>query len=279
MNKRKCKVLQGIAALVMSAMFLSEAEAFDSPAYFDKNCSSCHSVGGGDDVGPDLKGVVDRRPTDWLVKFIQSSQSLISSGDEAANDLFNKFKKRKMPDQDLKVEEVMALLDYIKAGGPAQVSQDSLPASKASIEDILKGKNIFEGRIALEKGGASCISCHSVDGLAALGGGVLGPSLTQAYSKYEDKGLSKSLAKPGFKVMKEHYADHALTESEVFSLKAFLYDVDKRGSVGEDQQNKFMFLGIGGVLIILGITDFSWRRRRRKHMKPWLSRKDQGGTL
>lgn len=269
MRKTPHSVLLVTAALLQILCLPRAAEAFDAGAYYEKNCSSCHTIGGGDDVGPDLKGVTERRKKEWLIRFIQSSQSVIQSGDPDATALFNKFKQKKMPDQELSPEEVGLILDYITSGGPKEVAIDSKPASAATPADIQKGRDLFTGKIALSAGGASCISCHAAGDIGSLGGGTLGLNLTQAYSKYEDKGLSKALKKPGFRIMKDYYADKPLTDDEAFALKAFLYDVDRTGTQGGNHQKKFLFLGVGGTVIMLGAADFIWRRRRRKSAKPW----------
>lgn len=258
-----------VALTTFLSLISGNARAFEAGAYFEKNCSSCHTVGNGDDVGPDLKGVTDRRKREWLVPFIQSSQTVIQGGDPVANELFGKFKQKKMPDQDLKPEEINAILDYIAGGGPKEVAIDAKPATAATPADIQKGRDLFTGRIRLSAGGASCISCHSAGDVGSLGGGTLGLNLTQAYSKYEDKGLSKALKKPGFRIMKDYYADKPMTDEETFALKAFLYDVDRAGTQGGNHQKKFLFLGLGGTVAMLGAADFIWRRRRRKSAKPW----------
>ena len=77
----------------ITILFSFSATAFEAAEYFDKKCSSYHSIGGGDDVGPDLKGITERRSEEWLVKFIKDSESVIKSGDPMANKLFAKFKK------------------------------------------------------------------------------------------------------------------------------------------------------------------------------------------
>lgn len=256
-------------ALLGFILSTASVSAFEAAPYFEKNCSSCHTVGGGPDVGPDLKGVNDRRPKEWLIPFIQSSQTIVQSGDPYAVNLFNQFKQKKMPDRDLKPEEILSILEFIKSGGPKEAPVDIRPASLATPADIQKGRDLFTGRIALSAGGAPCLSCHTAGDVGLLGGGTMGLNLTQVYSKYEDKGISKSLKKPGFRIMKDYYADKVLTDEEVFALKAFLYDTDRKGPSVGNPQKKFLFLSLGGTILMMGAADFIWRRRRRKSTKPW----------
>jgi mono/diheme cytochrome c family protein len=244
------------------------AHAFDGNTYFEKNCSSCHTVGAGEDIGPDLKGILQRRSEAWLIKFIQSSQDMIQSGDATSVELFNKYKKKKMPDQDLSDAEVRALIQFIAEGGPKEKPLDSKPATEATEADIVLGEQLFLGRQALANGGASCISCHGVGNYGPLGGGSLGPDLSQAYSKYEDKGLAKALAKAAFPVMRHIYGEQPLTDEEAFAIKAFLYKADQEGVVVGAYQKKFIFLGLGGAVIAMGVIDFTWRKRRKKTVKP-----------
>jgi mono/diheme cytochrome c family protein len=262
-------VTAGSFVLLCLCLAASAATAFDAPAYFEKNCSSCHTVGGGDDVGPDLKGVSERRREEWLIPFLQSSQTMIQAGDPVATELFNKFKRKKMPDQDLTADEAKAILAYIRDGGPKEVAIDAKPATAATPADVQKGRDLFTGRVSLAAGGASCLSCHGTGTVGLLGGGSLGPDLTQAYSKYEDKGLSKALKKPGFRIMKDHYADKPLTDEEAFAIKAYLFEADRSGTERPQHQKKFLFLGLGGTVVMMGAADFIWRRRRRKSAKPW----------
>lgn len=256
----------------ISLLVSPHLEGFDAPAYFEKNCSSCHTIGSGDDVGPDLKGVVERRRPEWLIPFIQSSQTVVQSGDPVAIELFNKFKQKKMPDQDLKSEEVRSLLDFIATGGPGTAPIDTKPATQATALDIVHGRHLFLGEIHLANGGPACIACHSAANVGPLGGGTLGLNLTQVFSKYEDKPLSKALKKPVFPIMREIYADKPLTDDEIFAIKAFLYQVDQEGEASGNYRKKFVFLGLGGSVLMLGVTDFIWRKRRRNSTKPWARR-------
>lgn len=47
-------------------------------ALFDNNCQQCHSPGADVVVGPGLRGIMDRRPKEWLIPWIQNSQKMIA---------------------------------------------------------------------------------------------------------------------------------------------------------------------------------------------------------
>lgn len=267
------------AVLVFSAL---HARAFDAASRFETSCSGCHAIGGGDAVGPDLKGVTDRRSREWLVPFIRSSQTAIGAGDPAAVELFEKFQRRTMPDQELTADEVDLLLDFIAGGGIHGASSGAqsaaeAPAGRATADDVARGRDLFLGKIRTANGSPPCFSCHRAGDLGELGGGTLGVDLTQVYSRYGDVPLSLSLKKPGFRVMKEIFAAKPLTDDEAFALKAFLYEVDRKGAVRGDERKKFLFLGIGGAALSMGVIDFLWRKRRKVGAKPWMRR--SGGAV
>src|ERR1041384_1804779 len=89
-----------VAVLVVRVgLFAGKASADTAEAkrIFTQRCMACHTFGKGVKVGPDLKGVNERRQRAWLLKFVRSSSSIIDSGDPIAADLFQQFKVR-MPD-------------------------------------------------------------------------------------------------------------------------------------------------------------------------------------
>ncbi|MCP5464635.1 MAG: cytochrome c [Deltaproteobacteria bacterium] len=257
-----------LCLMIMSFLVsLQVKAAFNASQTFDKKCSSCHSIGGGVVKGPDLKGVSDRRSEEWLVRFIQSADSMIQSGDPEAVKLYNEYDQKDMPDQRLSDSEVKAILEFIAGGGEQVDVGEFKSATKASPEDILKGRSLFLGEVSFAKGGPACLSCHSVGNYGFLGGGTLAKNLTHIYSDYNDKGLSVALSKLAFPVMEEVYADKSLTDDENFQIKAFLYSVDKEGVEPFNFQKKFVFLGVGGVVVLLGVIDLVWRKRRKKSVR------------
>ena len=83
---------------------------------FQSRCASCHTVGGGDRIGPDLQGVVQRRDPAWLSRFIQQPEKVLAEGDATAVELFQKYKQVQMPNLRLGDEEVASLVAYLDAG-------------------------------------------------------------------------------------------------------------------------------------------------------------------
>lgn len=268
LNLRRLKITLFVGSWLLSW----HASAFDAPTYFSNKCSSCHGIGTGDDVGPDLKGVADRRSLEWIVKFVQSSQAMIAAGDPVAVELFAKFKNKKMPDTELSADEIKQLVEFIRAGVVPEKAADSKSASDATPEDVKAGELLFSGVSKFKNGGASCISCHAAGNIGALGGGTLGPDLSSVYSSYKDKGLTKALSKIAFPTMAGIYENKPLTDDEVFQIKAYLGTVDKAGVVPAGSQKKFILIGIIGLLLILGAIDISYRKRRTKTLRTHLRR-------
>ena len=97
------------AGVVAPATSDGEPEASPAAIMFGKKCSSCHTLGDGDRTGPDLVGVTKRRETAWIKKFVRTPGAVIDSGDATARELLDKFKGVRMPDQDLKDDELDAI--------------------------------------------------------------------------------------------------------------------------------------------------------------------------
>ncbi len=250
-----------------------EASAFDAAVVFDKKCSSCHTIGGGDLKGPDLKGVTERRTQEWLVQFIPSADAMIQSGDPAAVKIYNDYGQKDMPDQKLSSAEIVELLKFIESGGVVSGSGVTIkPANSATPADLLKGEDLYLGALPLSNGGPACVNCHSIGDSGPMGGGTLAKDLTHSFPDYNDKGMDVALQKLAFPVMEEVFNGKPLTEEEIFLLKSFMYDADMKGESSAGFQKKFIFLGLCGVVGSMGVIDFAWRRRRKESV-----RKAEGG--
>ncbi|HBH83726.1 MAG: hypothetical protein A2X05_01665 [Bacteroidetes bacterium GWE2_41_25] len=115
--------------------------------HFDEFCADCHSIGEGDMKGPDLLGVEQKYSEDWLVKFIHSSKTLINSGDPKAVATFEKYKKQNMPDTDLSVSEIRALIAYIKSFNKNTAKKPSITNDSLDVSNIKEIKSVIQATV------------------------------------------------------------------------------------------------------------------------------------
>ncbi|MEQ1756125.1 MAG: SCO family protein [Micropepsaceae bacterium] len=92
---------------------------------FRTRCVSCHTMGSGDRLGPDLLGVASSRPHDWMSRWIREPDKMIEEGDPVATALRAKYKDMPMPNFGLGEKEATALIDYM-------ASEDTKAAAKAA---------------------------------------------------------------------------------------------------------------------------------------------------
>ena len=81
---------------------------------FMSRCSACHTVGGGDGkLGPDLAGVVERRPRAWLHRWIKEPDRMMAEKDPAVMAMMAKYRGLPMPNLKLTNADVAELIDYL----------------------------------------------------------------------------------------------------------------------------------------------------------------------
>ena len=131
--------------------------------------------------------------------------------------------------------------------------------------DVSLGRTIFLGERPLVNGGTACISCHTVKGNGALGGGRLGPDLTRVYERLQGrKNMAAWLFAPATPTMSSVFKQHGLKPEEILPLVAFFED-SARGGGQDDSAARlnFFLLGIGGAALGLVVMDAAWKRRFR----------------
>jgi len=250
------------AAVAFAIAPAAWAAGFDPAATFTLQCAGCHSVGKGEVVGPDLKGVAARHDRPWLHAFIRSSQGLIAKGEKTASALFARYKKR-MPDHEFSDGEIDALLAFIAAGGPKEPAGELRQASTATPAEVDRGRRLFTGGLPLRNGGAACAGCHTAGGAGGWRGGTLASDLTRVYGKYQDAGLTRALMESRFPLMTAAYDARPLTAGEAFALKAFLYQVSRTSAPPRELAGGApLFLGLGGSSLALLFTGHFLRRRK-----------------
>ena len=243
---------------------------------FQKSCAACHSIGAGKLVGPDLAGVNDKRPEDWLLKFIKSSQTLVNSGDKTAMALLEEFNKIPMPDQALSDDQIRKVLGHIKetGGSPAAGKIAAAPSAQAGKEsaavatpdEIRQGQNLFEGKLRFANGGPSCNACHHVTSDALLGGGLLAAELSLVFSRMGHAGVRAVIENSPFPVMQAAYEGKALSENEISALVGFLQHADKEHArqMPKEWGWRMFSAGAGGVVVLLGIFSLAGRGRKKR---------------
>ena len=258
-----------LLGLLLSFHEGSPLAAQEAAETFRQTCMSCHTIGGGRLVGPDLKDVEQRQDRDWLARFILDPKGVLDSGDPYALKLKDEAGGALMPGvPGMTRKQAEALLDLIAAESVLEASQFAgldLGDEPFTELDIRRGEEIFLGHRALANGAPACIGCHTVGDLPRLGGGTLGPDLSRVYERLQGrKNLASWLLAPATEIMRPVFAGRALTQEEIVPLVAFFEDSARRRR--EDPGTSrflFLLLGLAGAAGGFVLADGLWRRRFR----------------
>lgn len=89
---------------------------FDRGKYlFGRDCIACHTIGHGDNIGPDLLGVTTVRDRKWLTRMIQTPEQLLKENDPIASALLKKYNNVRMPNVSISDDEVSYIIGYLEA--------------------------------------------------------------------------------------------------------------------------------------------------------------------
>ena len=104
--------------------------AEEGQTLFQQQCASCHTIGSGKLVGPDLLGVTQRRDPEWLRRWILAPDKMLAEGDPTATQLLQEYNNVPMPNLGLTEQQVEALIAYLQTGaGPtATATPRAVPA-------------------------------------------------------------------------------------------------------------------------------------------------------
>ena len=86
---------------------------------FESRCAVCHSINGGDKIGPDLADITKRRERAWVARYLMQPAKMRAEGDPIALDLFKRYKVQ-MPDQRLEKADLDDILLYLGTRSDAQ---------------------------------------------------------------------------------------------------------------------------------------------------------------
>jgi len=79
---------------------------------FRTRCTSCHTIGGGDRLGPDLSGVLERRSAEWLTRWLKEPDKMTAEKDPIVEEMKGRYRNLPMPNLGLNDADAQALLAY-----------------------------------------------------------------------------------------------------------------------------------------------------------------------
>ncbi len=120
MSRTSKMFLSVLAALLLAASLVSaqEAAVTRGEKLFETYCAACHSIGAGVVVGPDLKGVTERRSQAWLKSFIRNPGRMLREKDPTTVDLVAKFNDYVMPALGLSERNASDVISYLRSKTP-----------------------------------------------------------------------------------------------------------------------------------------------------------------
>jgi cytochrome c553 len=161
---------------------------------------------------------------------------------------------------------VEALLAYLE--NPGGVIASSSAAVALPPGDSARGEAFFIGATSLQNGAPACMSCHSTAGVSPLGGGTLGPDLTNVHERYGEAGLTQTLQNLPFPTMQGVFGERPLTDNEVADLSAYFARANQ--AAAQALNYNFVLIGLVGFLVLLLIGQLLWRKRLKEVRKPLL---------
>ena len=294
--------MAGVSVLLSGLLLALPVNAQDVEESF-KLCGTCHTIGGGKLIGPDLANIDQRRSEEWLIKFIRSAQSMINNGDEVALALKQEYNNIIMPDNtNMSDDQIRSLIAYIVSKSPGRdepqesapiaegsagsgdsavvedtsaVSDNSAPddptiagrpLSEATKDDLLSGERLFAGYAQFANAGPSCISCHNIKSDSIISGGALAKDLTDAYTRLSGAGVGAILSGLSFPAMQQAYGDTPLTDEEVYDLVAFLKQSAEleNSQAGTDYGLQLFLVGCVGTVLLLLLFSGLWFKRKKR---------------
>jgi len=233
-----------IALLLLAGAACPVAVAGDAGALFNEKCAGCHTIGGGNMVGPDLKASAQ-----W------------SSGDLSR--AVRNMEKNVGPLSDDEVDSLVAYLRGSKTQNQAVTSAPAKPVeAKVETASVERGALLFRGEVALQNGGLSCIACHS-------SGAGLGPNLSSVSTRMSESALASACEHTPYKVMKTAYKERAVTHQEALDIAAYLTSLNRK----KEKEPPVVLGGMALALTTLVAIAIGYRNRNGG-VRSKLSRRD-----
>jgi protein SCO1/2 len=98
---------------------------------FLTRCTACHTIGGGDKVGPDLLNVVKNRDRKWLIRWLKEPDVMLDEKEPLATELYLKYKQVPMPNLKLADDDIQHLIDYMEQESQRQIATNEKQTAAA----------------------------------------------------------------------------------------------------------------------------------------------------
>ncbi len=259
-----------LLGILLSLGFHPLTVSAQQPAdFFQQNCTSCHTIGGGRLTGPDLKDVAKQKDRAWLERFVQNPKAVLDGGDPYALQLQQDARGVVMPAvPGITPQMAKLLLDMIEQESKLSKSRFagvSISDRPFTAGDVMIGMQLFGGERKLSQEGPPCISCHTLGTMNGLGGGRLGPDLTLVYERLGGrKAAGTWLSAPATPTMQAVFRKHQLQSEEILPLLAVFEDASRRSQPADSStQFNFFLAGFAGVSLSLALMGWIWRGRFR----------------
>lgn len=279
MTKAECVVknYQILPFVLFTLIALNaHAEAEEPGKLFQTKCASCHTVGKGQLVGPDLV-TVKNWESDKLSAAVSRMQSMAGPlSQEEIDTLTNFLKTSNSPEadpisavdqkKDVSSSDSDKLDDTESKTGSLENIQGEETSSDGKVRQALigtleEGEKLFTGQKAFVNGGMSCLACHS----SSDGHGALGPSLTKIGDKMNEAALVTACRLTPYKVMKAAYEKHPIIDQEAADLAKYL--VSTKSKIRAESQPFVPYGFAGALVLVLSIAIGYHKRNSGVHSK------------
>lgn len=114
--------------------------AQDGEKLFKQNCAACHLPTDKTVVGPGLKGMTDRAPSEqWIIDWVKDPDAMIASGDAYANKAKDFSPASMTAFGFLSDEEIKAIISYVKNYAPAEEAAPAVAEGTAESASSASG--------------------------------------------------------------------------------------------------------------------------------------------
>ncbi|VAW72993.1 Cytochrome oxidase biogenesis protein Sco1/SenC/PrrC, putative copper metallochaperone / cytochrome c, partial [hydrothermal vent metagenome] len=87
----------------------------DGEFLYRTRCMTCHSLGQGDGIGPDLLGILQRRDREWLARWIMQPNVMIKEKDPIIMEMMKKYNDIAMPNLRLNKIDITHLFKFLES--------------------------------------------------------------------------------------------------------------------------------------------------------------------